>query len=105
MHRPVPAPGTKSQRTLSNTYIRTIARSGETEKKITAGMSVHYRTPDFIQRKVLATLPWEGGRKTEAVVRYTFLDGDAMRSALEDLIRRGMVTIDDRSYWRKKPVD
>jgi len=24
--------------------------------------------------------------------------------ALEDLLRRGMVTIDDQNYWRKKPV-
>jgi hypothetical protein len=28
-----------------------------------------------------------------------------VRRALEDLVRRGMVTIDDRSYWRKKPLD
>jgi len=28
-----------------------------------------------------------------------------VRRALEDLVRRGMVTIDDRNYWRKKPLD
>jgi len=62
-------------------------------------------TPDSIQGKVLAALPWEGGRKTEAVARHAFLDEDTVRRALEDLVRRGMVTIDDRSYWRKKPLD
>jgi predicted transcriptional regulator len=59
----------------------------------------------LIQGKVLAALPWEGGRKTEAVARSASLDEDIVRRALEDLVRRGMVTIDDRSYWRKKPLD
>lgn len=68
-------------------------------------MSVHYKTPDLIQGKVLAALPWEGGCKTEAVARYASLDEDTARSALEDLVRRGMVTIDDQNYWRKKPLD
>ena len=66
-------------------------------------MSDQYRTPDLIQGKVLAALPWEDGRKTEAVARYARLDEDTVRRALEDLVRRGMVTIDDRNYWRKKP--
>ena len=61
-------------------------------------------TPDSIQGKVLAALPWEGGRKTEAVARHAALDEDTVRRALEDLVRRGMVTIDDQNYWRKKPV-
>jgi DNA-binding IclR family transcriptional regulator len=63
-----------------------------------------YRTTDLIQGKVLAAVPWEGGRKTEAVARHASLDEDTVRSALEDLVRRGLVTIDDRSYWRKKPL-
>src|ERR1044072_236624 len=58
-------------------------------------------TPDLIQGKVLAALPWEGGCKTEAVARHASLDEDTVRRALEDLVRRGMVTIDDCSYWRK----
>jgi DNA-binding IclR family transcriptional regulator len=53
---------------------------------------------------LLAALPWQGGRKTEAVARHASLDEDTVRRALEDLVRRGMVTIDDRNYWRKKPV-
>jgi DNA-binding IclR family transcriptional regulator len=68
-------------------------------------MSDQYRTPDLIQGKVLAALPWEGGRKTEAVARHASLDEDTVRRALEDLVRRRMVTIDDRNYWRKKPLD
>jgi len=68
-------------------------------------MSDQYKTTDLIQGKVLAALPWEGGCKTEAVARYASLDEDAVRRALEDLIRRGMVTIDDQNYWRKKPLD
>ena len=68
-------------------------------------MSNQYRTTDLIQGKVLAVLPWEGGCKTEAVARYASLDEDTVRRALEDLIRRGMVTIDDQNYWRKKPLD
>jgi DNA-binding IclR family transcriptional regulator len=67
-------------------------------------MSDRYRTPDSVQGKVLATLPWEGGCKTEAIVRYSTLDEDTVRRALEDLVRRRMVTIDDRNYWRKKPL-
>ena len=43
--------------------------------------------------------------KTEAVVRYTSLDEDTVRRALEDLVRRSMVTINDRNYWRKKPLN
>jgi DNA-binding IclR family transcriptional regulator len=68
-------------------------------------MSDQYKTTDLIQGKVLAALPWEGGCKIEAVVRYTSLDEDTVRRALEDLVRRRMVTIDDRNYWRKKPFD
>jgi DNA-binding IclR family transcriptional regulator len=68
-------------------------------------MSDQYRTTDLIQGKVLAALPWSGGLKTEAVTRYSGLDEDTVRRALEDLVRRGMVTIDDRNYWRKKPLD
>jgi DNA-binding IclR family transcriptional regulator len=64
-----------------------------------------YKTSDLIQGKVLAALPWEGGCKTEAVARYASLDEDTVCRALEDLVRRRMVTIDDRSYWRKKPLD
>jgi hypothetical protein len=67
-------------------------------------MPNHYRTPDLIQGKVLAALPWEGGCKTEAVARYAGLDEDTARRALEDLIKRRMVTIDDHNYWRKKPL-
>jgi DNA-binding IclR family transcriptional regulator len=67
-------------------------------------MSDRYRTPDLLQGKVLVALPWEGGCKTEAVARYTSLDEDTARRALEDLVRRGMVTIDNRNYWRKKPL-
>ena len=33
-----------------------------------------------------------------------YLSEDIARRALEDLLRRGMVTIDDQNYWRKKPV-
>jgi len=68
-------------------------------------MSNQYKTPDLIQGKVLAALPWEGGCKTEAVARYTSLSEDTARSALEDLVRRRMVTIDDQNYWRKKPLN
>jgi DNA-binding IclR family transcriptional regulator len=67
-------------------------------------MSNKYRTSDLIQGKVLAALPWEGGCKTEAVARYASLDEDTVRRALEDLVRRRMVTIDDQSYWRKKEL-
>jgi hypothetical protein len=45
--------------------------------------------------------PWEGGHKTEVVARRASLDEDTARCALEDLVRRRMVTIDDRNYWRK----
>jgi DNA-binding IclR family transcriptional regulator len=68
-------------------------------------VSHQYRTTDLIQGKVLATLPWQGGCKTEAVARYAGLDEDTVRRALEDLVRRGMVTIDNQNYWRKKPLD
>ena len=68
-------------------------------------MPNQYRTPDLIQGKVLAALPWEGGCKTQAVARYAGLDEDIARRALEDLIKRRMVMIDDRNYWRKKPLD
>jgi DNA-binding IclR family transcriptional regulator len=68
-------------------------------------MSNQYKTPDLIQGKVLAALPWEGGCKTGAIARYASLSEDTVRRALEDLVRRRMVTIDDRSYWRKKPLD
>jgi DNA-binding IclR family transcriptional regulator len=64
-----------------------------------------YRTPDLIQGKVLAALPWEGGCKTETVARYAGLSEDTARRALEDLVRRRMVTVDDRNYWRKKSLD
>ena len=67
-------------------------------------MSDQYKTTDLIRGKVLAALPWEGGRKTEAVARQAHLSEDIARRALEDLLRRGMVTIDDQNYWRKKPV-
>ena len=66
-------------------------------------MSNQYRTPDLVQGKVLAALPWEGGCKTEAVARYVSLDEDTVRRA-EDLVRHGMITIDDQSYWRKKEL-
>jgi DNA-binding IclR family transcriptional regulator len=68
-------------------------------------MPTQYRTTDLIQGKVLAALPWEGGRTTKAVARYAGLNEDTVRSALEDLVRRGMVTKDNRNYWRKKPLD
>ena len=68
-------------------------------------MSDQYRTPDLIQGKVLAALPWKGGCKTEAVARYVSLEGDTVRGALENLVRLRMVTIDDQNYWRKKPLD
>ena len=67
-------------------------------------MSDQYKTTDLIQGKVLAALPWEGGRKTEAVARHAHLSEDIARRALEDLVRRRMVTIDDQSYWRKKEL-
>jgi hypothetical protein len=35
---------------------------------------------------------------------HASLDEDTVRRALEDLITRRMVTIDDRNYWRKKPL-
>jgi len=57
-------------------------------------MSNQCRTSDLLQGKVLAALPWKGGRKTEAVVRSTALDEDTVCGALEDLVRRRMVTID-----------
>jgi len=90
---------------LLSTYIGTIAVNSESEEENNSRMSKKYRTPDFIQGKVLAALPWEGGCKTEAVARYAYLGEDTVRRALEDLIRRGMVTIDDQNYWRKKPLD
>ncbi len=68
-------------------------------------MSNQYRTTDLIQGKVLAALHWEGRCKAEAIVRYASLDENTVRRALEDLVRRGMVTIDDQNYWRKKPLD
>jgi DNA-binding IclR family transcriptional regulator len=68
-------------------------------------MSNKHSTSDLIQGKVLAALPWEGGCKTEAVARYAGLSEDTVRRALEDLVKRGMVTIDNRNYWRKKPLD
>jgi DNA-binding IclR family transcriptional regulator len=68
-------------------------------------MSDQHKTTDMIQGKVLAVLPWEGGCRIEAIVRYTSLDEDTVRRALEDLVRRRMVTIDDRNYWRKKPFN
>ena len=68
-------------------------------------MSDQYRTTDLIQGKVLAALPWEGGRNTEAVACHAGLSEDIVRRALEDLAKRRMVTIDDRNYWRKKPLD
>jgi DNA-binding IclR family transcriptional regulator len=67
-------------------------------------MSTQYRTTDLIQGKVLAALPWEGGRTIKAVARYAGLDEDTIRRALEDLVRRGMVTKDSHNYWRKKPL-
>ena len=67
-------------------------------------MPDQYETTDLIQGKVLAAVPWEGGRTTEAVARHTRLSEDIVRRALEDLVRRRMVTIDNRNYWRKKPV-
>jgi hypothetical protein len=30
---------------------------------------------------------------------------DTARRALEDLVRRGMVTIDDQNYWWKNPLE
>ena len=68
-------------------------------------MPDRYKTSDLIQGKILAVLPWEGGCKTKTVARYASLNEDITRSALEDLVRRGMVTIDDRNYWRKKSLD
>jgi DNA-binding transcriptional regulator LsrR (DeoR family) len=68
-------------------------------------MSDQYRTTDLIQGKVLAALPWEGGRKTGAVARYAGLSEDIVRRSLEDLVKRRMVTIDDQNYWRKKTLD
>ena len=67
-------------------------------------MPTEYRTLDLIQGQILAALPWEGGLRTEAVMRSTSLDEDTVRTALEDLVRRRMVTIDDQNYWRKKPL-
>src|SRR3954451_22961604 len=67
-------------------------------------MPDQYKTTDLIQGKVLAALPWEGGRKTEAVARHAGLGEDIVRRALEDLVRRRIVTIDDRNYWRKKTL-
>ena len=83
----------------------TIVRNSESKEGNNSRMSNQYRTSDLIQGKVLAALPWEGGCKTEAVARYASLGEDTVRRALEDLIRRGMVTIDDQNYWRKKPLD
>src|SRR3954469_3041388 len=37
-------------------------------------MSDQYKTTDVIQGKVLAALPWVGGRKTEAVARHAALE-------------------------------
>jgi len=67
-------------------------------------MLAEYRTSDLIQGKILAALPWEGGLRTEAVMRSTSFDEDTVRAALEDLVRRRMVTIDNKNYWRKKPL-
>ena len=97
MQREVPASGMP--------LLMTITRNSENEEENNSRMSKQYRTSDLIQGKVLAALPWDGGCKTEAVARYASLDEDAVRRALEDLIRRGMVTIDDQNYWRKKPLD
>jgi hypothetical protein len=82
----------------------TIARNSQ-GREINSRMSNQYKTPDLIQGKVLAALPWEGGCKTEAVARYAGLSEDTARRALEDLVRRRMVTIDNRNYWRKRPLD
>ena len=60
-------------------------------------MSSQYRIAELIQEKVLAALPWEDGCKTEAVARYADLSEDPMRRALEDQVRRRMVTIDNRN--------
>ena len=65
-------------------------------------MPGQYKTTD-LEGKALAALPWEGGCKIEAIVRYTSLDEDTVRCALEDLVRRRTVKIDDRNYWRKSP--
>ena len=83
----------------------TITRNSESREEDHGGMSDQYKIPDVIQGKVLAALPWKGGRKAEAVARYVSLDEDTVRCALEDLVRRRMVTIDDQNYWRKKPLD
>jgi DNA-binding transcriptional regulator LsrR (DeoR family) len=80
-------------------------RNSESREDSNSRMSNKYSTSDLIQGKVLAALPWEGGCKTEAVARYAGLSEDTVRRALEDLVKRGMVTIDNRNYWRKKPLD
>jgi predicted transcriptional regulator len=64
-----------------------------------------FKTPDLIQGKVLAAVPWEGGCKTEAVARSAKVDESTARNALEDLLKRNMVTIDPRNYWRKKTIE
>src|SRR4051794_11168234 len=81
------------------------SREQRKQKRNKGRMPNHYRTPDLIQGKVLAALSWEGGCKTEAVARYAGLDEDIARRTLEDLIKLRMLTIDDRNYWRKKPLD
>jgi DNA-binding transcriptional ArsR family regulator len=68
-------------------------------------MPDQYETTDLIQGKVLAAVPWEGGRTAEAVARRTGLSEDIVRRALADLTRRRMVIVGDRNYWRKRPLD
>lgn len=69
-------------------------------------VTLQYKTPDTVQGKVLAVLPWgeDAGLKTETVALRAQLTEDTARSALEDLVRRGMVEIDDRNYWRKRVI-
>src|SRR3954452_2953265 len=53
--------------------------------------------PEAVDDYVRAALPRAGGCKTEAVARYAGLDEDTARRALEDLIKRRMVIVDDPS--------
>ena len=58
-----------------------------------------YRDRHFpTERTLYDNRHWPLARGHEAVVRYAGFDEDIMYRALEDLISRYLVTIDDRNY-------
>jgi ribosomal protein S18 acetylase RimI-like enzyme len=59
---------------------------------------ISFRAPDKVWGKVLAETPWERGQTTDPVARKAGIGEDLARAALDDLVRRGTVTIDETSY-------